>query len=297
MENLTIGIEIEMTGITRKQAARTLANYFGTTPDYIGGAYDASTVKDRQGRTWKVMSDGSLRTETKNARGETVSAGRLYSTEVVSPILTAADIPTLQEAVRKLRKAGAFTNDSCGIHIHIGAAPFTPAKIRNLINLVHSKEDLLYKALAVKPHRESYCKKIDENFLKRLNSKKPKTMAALADLWYAGNSYDRHAHYNSTRYHGINLHATFTKGTIEFRLFNSTLHAGKIKAYIQFCIALASQALTQRTASPKPTETDNEKYTFRCWLLRMGLIGDEYKTCRTHLLANLRGNSAWRYAA
>ena len=37
-------------------------------------------------------------------------------------------------------------------------------------------------------------------------------------------------HYNSSRYHGSNIHATFTKGTVEFRLFNGTLHAGEIKA-------------------------------------------------------------------
>lgn len=40
-----------------------------------------------------------------------------------------------------------------------------------------------------------------------------------------------------------------------------------------------------------------EKYAFRCWMLRLGLIGDEFKTCRHHLLKNLTGNAAWRHAA
>ena len=104
-------------------------------------------------------------------------------------------------------------------------------------------------------------------------------------------------HYNDTRYHGLNLHATFTKGTVEFRLFNSTTHAGEIKAYIQFCLAVSHQALTQKKASARRTVTDNEKYAFRCWMLRLGLNGDEFKTCRLHFLKHLEGNSAWRHAA
>lgn len=101
------------------------------------------------------------------------------------------------------------------------------------------------------------------------------------------------AHYNQSRYHGLNLHATFTKGTVEFRLFNSTTHAGEIKAYIQFCLAVCNQALIQKKASAKKSIIDNEKYAFRCWMLRLGLIGDEFKTCRLHLLKNLEGNSAY----
>ena len=109
--------------------------------------------------------------------------------------------------------------------------------------------------------------------------------------------YKRQDHYNDTRYHGLNLHATFTKGTVEFRLFNSTTHAGEIKAYIQFCLAVSHQALTQKKASARRTVTDNEKYAFRCWMLRLGLNGDEFKTCRLHFLKHLEGNSAWRHAA
>lgn len=81
---------------------------------------------------------------------------------------------------------------------------------------------------------------------------------------------------------------------MEFRLFNGTLHAGKIKAYIQFCLAVGAQALNQSCASRRKTQTTNEKYTFRTWLLRLGLNGDEFSTARQHLLANLDGCIAWR---
>lgn len=123
-------------------------------------------------------------------------------------------------------------------------------------------------------------------------------MAKFYDEWYENNGDNtcRSYHYNSSRYHGLNLHATNTKGTVEFRLFNSTLHAGKIEAYIQFCLALNAMAINQKSASYRASALDNPKYTFRCFLLRLGLIGDEFKTCRLHMLANLDGNSAWRQA-
>ena len=89
----------------------------------------------------------------------------------------------------------------------------------------------------------------------------------------------------------------FQKGTIEFRAFNSTLHAGEIKAYIQLCMAISHQALTVSIASPRRTETDNPAYTFRCWLLRLEMNGDEFKTARQHLLKHLPGNAAWRNGA
>ena len=77
-------------------------------------------------------------------------------------------------------------------------------------------------------------------------------------------------------------------------MFNSTLHAGEVKSYIQLCLAISHQALVQKSARKTKTQSDNEKYTFRTWLLRLGLIGDEFKTARQHLLKNLDGNIAWK---
>ncbi|WP_279002647.1 amidoligase family protein [Acidaminococcus fermentans] len=298
MKTLHFGIEMEMTGITREKAANLMASFFGTgRGTYEGGAYDTYTALDNQGRTWKAMSDSSIRPQRK-VGGQIEGATRDYRTEVVSPILSYDDIPKLQELVRILRKAGALVNTSCGIHIHVGAEKFTPKTLRNLVNLVASKEDMIYHALQIDAPREArYCQKTDETFLWELNKKQPRTMAEFADIWYIQAPFGRDEHYNNSRYHGLNLHATFTKGTVEFRLFNGTLHAGEIKAYIQFCLAVAHQALTQKKASARKTETDNEKYAFRCWMLRLGLIGEEFKTCRLHMLKHLNGNSAWRNAA
>ena len=66
------------------------------------------------------------------------------------------------------------------------------------------------------------------------------------------------------------------------------------RSYIQFCLAISNQALTQKKASRRKTQSTNEKYTFRTWLLRLGMIGDEFKTARLHLLKNLDGCIAWK---
>lgn len=289
MRSQNFGIEIEMTGLTRCAAAKIIAGYFGSEAVHVGGVYDTYTVRDNQNRQWKLVSDASIR--CRNRRNESV--GKEYSVEFVSPICRYEDIETIQEIVRKLRSGGARVNDSCGIHVHVDASSHTPQTLRNIVNIMAAKEDLLYKALNVQVERQYYCQKADTRFLDELNHRKPKSMDTVERLWYNG-STGRYDHYNNTRYHALNLHSVFSKGTIEFRLFNSTLHAGEVKSYIQLCLAISHQALVQRGASRSKTQSSNEKYTFRTWLLRLGMIGDEFKTARLHLLKNLEGNIAWR---
>lgn len=287
MKNQTFGVEIELTGLTRKKASEIIADYFGTESFYIGTYYNTYGAEDRKGRTWKAMSDSSICVESRNGQ-------EAQAVEIVTPVLKYEDIEDLQEIVRQLRHSGAVANSSCGIHIHIGSEKHTAKTLSNLVNIMTSKQNLIYKALDIKSEREHYCKKLETELSEKIGKIKPDTLEKIADLWYDGYDSDRHAHYNNSRYHCLNLHSVFTKGTVEFRLFNSTTHAGKIKAYIQFCLAVNHQALTQKSASARITETTNPKYTFRTWLLRLGLIGTEFKTARLHLLANLEGNTAWR---
>ena len=266
------GIEIEMTGITRAKAAEVTAGYFGTRVKYLGTYYDTYAAIDTEGRQWKFMSDSSITAQQK-LNGRKISAGREYQTEMVSPICRYEDIVTIQEIIRKLKEYGA---------------------LRNITNIMASKEDLIYKALGVSVERQhQWCQPVEQRFLEELNRRKPRSMEAVERIWYNGESR-RNAHYDDSRYHCLNLHSVFQKGTVEFRLFNGTLHAGKIKAYIQFCLAIGAQALNQSCASRRKTQTSNEKYTFRTWLLRLGLNGEEFATARQHLLANLPGCIAWK---
>jgi hypothetical protein len=280
IQTQTFGFEFEFFGMTRKEAAESIAEQFGSRAYYTGNHYYTT---DNKGRKWKVVRDGSINATSGDP------------CEMVTPILKYEDIETLQEIMRRLRSKGAKTNQSCGIHIHVGADQHNAKSLKNLMNIFYSKQDMIYRSLEVLSYRESqYAMKLKDEKIGLLKKEKPQTLRDMGEIWYGGKIEDNQMKYNSTRYHGLNLHNVWYGSTIEFRLFNSTTHAGKAKAYIQFCLAMSALAINSRSASSKQTVSDNEKYTFRTWLLRLGLIGDEFKTCRTHMLANLEGNSAWR---
>ena len=85
-----------------------------------------------------------------------------------------------------------------------------------------------------------------------------------------------------------------TEEKINFTWFPYTTDSDEIAAYTQFISRLCDMARDAKRVSSKPTETDNDKYAFRCFLLRLGFIGKEYKTARKILLRNLTGDSAFR---
>lgn len=298
MISKNFGIEIEFTGITRNDAAKVAAEYLNGTLVSTGDYYDTKKITTADGRVWKIMSDGSISCQKRQGR-QKVAATREYSVELVSPILTyQEDIETLQELVRRLRKAGAFTNNSCGIHIHLDGADHTARSIRNFVNIIASKNDLFYKALQIEPSRMGYCKKMDEILVEKINRKKPKTLAQIESLWYEGYSESTTRHYHSSRYHFLNLHSFFNGNhTVELRGFNSELHAGKIRSYIVLSLALNRQALTQKCASAKKPQVENEKFAMRTYLNRIGFIGEEFANCREHLTTHLEGSAAWRFRA
>jgi hypothetical protein len=296
MRRQRFGIEIEMTGLSRERAAQVAAEYFGSAYRYHGGGYDEYNTLDAQGRKWKFVRDSSIHPQVRQGRRIVSVDDANYKVEMVSPICRYEDIETVQQLVRELRSAGAIGNESCGVHVHVDASPFDANALRNITNIMAAKEDLIYKALQVEVARERrFCKKTDPRWLEELNRKKPKTLESVSRIWYEGDGDRVHDHYDESRYHCLNLHSVFSRGTVEFRLFNSEIqHAGKIKAYIQLSLAITAQALNQRSASRVKTHSSNEKYTFRTWLLRLGLIGDEFKTARTHLLEYLDGCIAWK---
>ena len=292
------GVEVEMTGITRRQAAEALAAYFGTEPQYLGTYYDTWGVTDPEGKVWKLMSDSSIRGERKIDFGYRSTSDGEYQVEMVTPKLTYAELPKLQECVRRVRKAGAKANNSCGIHVHVDAANHNRQSLKNLIGIMYSKEDILFKALQVDPIRaRDYCQKVREPMLRQartLSSDETTDLTQLEQVWYEGDVADRE-HYNWTRYHALNLHSVFYRGTVEWRCFNSTLHAGKVAAYVNLCLAISAQAIAQRSTVMRKTQSENELFTFRVWLVRLGLNGEEFKHTRDHLLAHLEGDRAWRH--
>ncbi|MFR0781890.1 MAG: amidoligase family protein [Coprococcus sp.] len=249
IKNQLFGVEVEMTGITREKAARLVAEVLGTVPSHPeSNCYHTRTIADRAARKWKIMRDSSI---TPIRNDDTIEPLDEYRVEFVTPPLNYSDIELLQNIIRKLRENGAKAHSSCGIHIHVDGANHTAVSLRRLVNFMTARQDLIYEALQIGDRESNWCHKLNKTLLDAMKKDKNLTKEKAEEIWYsrANDGYCGgidHQHYNATRYHGVNLHSFFTKGTVEFRLFNSTLHAGKIKAYIQFCLAVSAWAITSQ---------------------------------------------------
>ena len=303
IKNQNFGIEIELTGITRTDAAGIISAYFGGTAvqNHLSDEYDTSIAYDTKGRKWKCSRDISIVPQKKvNGHIVNVREGRTSNDlrcEVVSPILQYDDIEDLQQIVRNLVAGGALANDSCGIHVHIDGANHNAESLIKLVNLFTGRQDLFYEALQNEDRAARWCQKSSKDMLKAMKNGEH-TKEALERVYYSdlNNGYRGgidHSHYCNARYRGLNLHALYTKGTVEFRLFNGTTHAGKIKAYIQFCLAMSAWAINS-TKDPYfrsvGSYTKEQKLTIMEGFLtkRLGLTGAEFKTARTHLTAAFR---------
>lgn len=291
IQNQNFGIEIELTGISRQRASEIIGNYFGTVNYYIGdGCYNVWGAKDSKGRVWKCERDSSIRPEIRHGG----HAGDEHRCEVVSPILQYEDLDDLQNIVRKLREAGALANDSCGIHVHVDGANHTADSLINLVNLFTGRQDLFYEALQNESRMNSWCQKTSKAMLKAMR-KGEHSKEAIERVYYSrlNNGYNGridHSHYCAARYRGLNLHALYTKGTVEFRLFNGTTHAGKIKAYVQFCLAMSAWAINAEKVpffkdTTDFTPAEKAKIMNNFLTKRLKMRGKEFATARQHLTA------------
>lgn len=279
LQSLRFGVEIECVGCSKERLTRAINI---ALPGSRIDSYRENSVIDVMGRSWNVVRDGSL-SGSENG-------------EIVTPPLNYSDIEALQNVIRSVRHAGARVDASCGIHIHVDGSQFAAKSLTNLVKLVYKQERIIEHALQVSETRlNRYCRSIDAGFMTRLEARAPRDIREFSAAWYGRNEVAP-SRYDSTRYHGLNLNSFLFRGTVEFRYFNGTLHAGKVKAYIQFCLAVVAKALNARSASSKRREfrAETAKYDFRVWLIELGLNGPEFKTARHHLCGELAGNAARR---
>lgn len=308
--NQKFGVEVEMYNITRAQAAvvvkKTLEAWMHE--DYAIDGPDVHLDERRihpdgcwrTAEVWKIESDSSI--QARNA---------WERTELVSPVLTWEQMPLLQQIIRNLRAAGARSDPAhqCGVHVHVDGAGHTARSLLNLTNIMASHEQLLIGSIGIAPARMRWCQTVDQNFLLAVNARAPQSLHDLEVIWYSTQTGYAHnvGHYDQTRYHMLNLHSFFEGKGVEFRLFQfdnfnpnapvgkkGGLHAGQLKAYVQLCLAMNYRALHTRAAKYQPLQSDNQRYTMRCWLLRLGFIGDEFATARGVFTNRLPGDTAWR---
>jgi len=287
-KSLLFGVELECTNQTREAVAKAVQSVVGGTIEHIGlpSSLDPWHVTDKRGRIWKVVADSSLSDAPPNLRAE-----------VVTPILAYPDIVEFQEVIRAVRACGSRASETCGCHIHVSSEHFTGRTVANLVKTFFKYQNLIIPALGVRPDRlAKYAKPIEADLIRRIEEHPPRTLDEMNALWFG--RYTPHPdHYHPARYRALNLASLFQKGTIEVRAANSSLHAGKIRAYIVFVLALVAKALNARWASSQPREfdPDSARFDFRVFaVIRLGLIGPEYRNCRRHLLENLAGDSAFK---
>ena len=292
------GIEVEFNNITRAAAAEVIRATLNGTVDNSASErspYYKRIVIDQQDREWTITKDSSVEGPFEE------------KCELATPPLTEADLPTLQAVIEALKAAGAKSSNErgCGIHLHLSSNTHSLQSIRNFCNIFAAHEDQLFKAFEVNDERRrQYCRNTEKDFIERLNKKKPATMEKLADIWYEtnGGNSDRDSHYNTSRYHALNLHALFSRyHTIEIRLGQfceaTSMDWTVMKSFILLCLAMDKKAKEVTTASPKRQADWTSAYSFRCWLLRLGFIGEATKDVRKYLLATFEGDKAWKRAA
>ena len=284
-KELTFGTELEYTNISRERAVKAIHSVVGGTIRYTGGGYDEWTVVAPDGRHWKAVSDGSLGSRSTSAEGgdpdpqmgrhghpsgggSRAPQSRSENSGMHQPARPHRSPRFQRPADRELRAD------------FLQAGRASPQGGRN----ASAANRQLHTAHRPRIHRP-------------LEKAKPTTREELNKAWF-GYSNPNPAHYDSMRYHAINLNNVWRTGTVEVRAFNGTTHAGEVKSHIVLCLAIAALAKNAKCASTKnqrPFCAESAKYDMRVFLLRLGLIGEEFKNVRMHLLKHLPGNTAWKH--
>lgn len=229
-----------------------MARRFGLEVEYGGSSFDSviaklnehglSQVRTRfgyQGHSdtdWVVKADGSV----------------AHGGELVSPPLDFDDPDQrgqVDRAFVALREAGARTEQSAGIHVHVDVSDLTWKQVQNVVRLFVKFEDVLYRLAtsgwrSMRPRGYQFCPPLRRDRAERIcNARSEDSMAG---AWYgttaANSHYERRQHGHGSRYCGINLASYYFRGTIEFRLFNSSMNAERVQAYIAICVALVEDA-------------------------------------------------------
>ncbi len=154
------------------------------------------------------------------------------------------------------------TNEITTVEILIPLEGHTLNTLKNLINMIYSRQVLIKNAF-----------EIEEDILER------EVLESIDEI----DSVEEFKNILKSR----NI-------KIENENIIFTIDTDLVRAAALFFGLLNEKSKELKYASRKPVDTDNEKYTFRTWLMRLGMIGDEYKETRKELLKNLSGNSAFR---
>lgn len=143
---------------------------------------------------------------------------------------------------------------SAGIHVHIESRDLTPRQISGVARTFTHFEDVIYRLASsgwqtIRPGAQQYAYPMDERRTDAIS--KAKSERALKQAWYGAHSDGSWSHGDGSRYHALNLHSHFYRGTIEFRVFNSSLNPKRVNTYVAICMALVQDARNGHLRSVK----------------------------------------------
>ena len=244
----------------RKEIVKVLGEHFGVKPEYMGVPSFAYQIKT-EGETYTIDKSGKI---------TNVEGIELELEDILNPIIEEKTNEVNEEQTEEIQNAP--------FEIAITMEGHTGITLRNLINMIYSKQELIRKSLGISEDI------INEDFVKGINEVEIHTLE----------EFKKEAdNIGKDNCNGIEF--DFENKRISFKFINEEADTEKIKAYTQFIELLAQSAKELKHASAKVSVTDNPKFTFRVFLIRLGMVGDEYKTARKILLKNLEGNAAFRY--
>lgn len=149
------------------------------------------------------------------------------------------------KAVEVLAANGAKTSDRCGIHVHVESSDLTPKEVAAVARLFIKFEDCIYRLASsgwrtIRSSARQYAPPMNQQQVQRITRVNNEEQLKRA---YYGDSYMyATGHGHNSRYCGLNLHSHFYRGTIEFRVFNSSLNPKRVSTYVSMCVAMVNDA-------------------------------------------------------
>ena len=196
-------------------------------------------------------------------------------TEITTPPLQLNDFEDgVKHACKAMDEAGFAITRSCGLHIHLDASDFKDdyEKITNLFKVFYAIEPIIYASLPSSRRGNTYCKPLsyDYKFTEVHKKLKPSTW----DKKIYKSSYpDKNTHYNDIRYHGLNLHSIFYRGTVEFRYHSGTLNPDKIINWTNFLLHATDYAIKDfnqnKIVAIHKQKNNKKKFEATCKLLKL----------------------------
>lgn len=228
---------------TNEENIPTDGHYIGVEIEFMGSSVRVQEALRVAGlHNWKVVYDGSVGSNG----GELVSPPMNWDTTQANE--------DLHKACEILQRMDCTTSERCGIHVHVDARDLTPTQAAQVGVWGHDYEDQLYRLASsgwghIRPEGlRNYCKPITDETCEALL--KVTDESSFARAWYQSSYMARSDHYNATRYHCVNLHSWAYRGTVEFRVFNSSLSARRISTYISLCVGVVSSTRDGKATRP-----------------------------------------------